>query len=313
MKNNNNALDNPHDKQFFSALRNVEIARDAIRACVPPELLVKMDLQNIRFYKTKLVSPQMKEFAADIFYEVPFLNSKALLMFHCEQESVPRRTVPLKVWQYLLLVLMEYTENHPNEPLPVPYPVIVYTGEQKFTYSTYLFDLFGDNKELAESLFYKGVPLIDVCRLDDEDIQKYRLFGLCEYAFKHKSTKNFEQCLEILVPWIGEIANRLGQDYAKIMMMYVAHAFINGDVILFVKKIQQHLSKELGDEAMTIAQQLRNEGMQQGMQQGIRQNSHEIAKKLILKGLDEEFIAETTGLRVEEIRKLKKELEPTKH
>lgn len=83
MSNQTNGIDNPHDKQFFSALRNVEVAREAISACLPTELVLNMDLQNIRFYKTKLVSPQMKEFEADIFYEVPFRNSKALLMFHC--------------------------------------------------------------------------------------------------------------------------------------------------------------------------------------------------------------------------------------
>lgn len=67
MSNPANGIDNPHDKQFFSALRNVEVARDAIRACLQTELLVNLDLQNMRAYKTKLVSPQMLEFEADIF------------------------------------------------------------------------------------------------------------------------------------------------------------------------------------------------------------------------------------------------------
>jgi len=103
--NDNHSIHNPHDKLFFDALRNSNIAKDAINAYLPKELLKQMDLSKLTPYKTKLVSPQMKEFQADVLYEIPFQETKALVLFHCEQESKPKRTIPLKVWQYLFLVL----------------------------------------------------------------------------------------------------------------------------------------------------------------------------------------------------------------
>jgi predicted transposase YdaD len=185
----------PHDKIFFTALKNHAIARDAIRSHVPSELVCRLDLTKMTLYKTKLVSPQMKEFQADILYEIPFADTTALVLFHCEHESKPKRTIPLKVWQYLFLVLMEYAENHPSQPLPIPFPLVIYTGEAEFKYSTNLFDLFGEHRELAQEYFLQGVPLVDVCRLEDEDIKKHPLFGLSEFAFKHKKSKDFEAFL----------------------------------------------------------------------------------------------------------------------
>jgi len=323
--NNKNTIDKPHDKALFSALRNHNIARDAIKSCLPAELLEQLDLHAIKPYRTKMVSPQMKAFEADIFYEIPFKNSKALVLFHCEQESNPNPIIALRVWQYILLVLMDYAENHPKEALPVPFPVIVYTGERKFTHSTYLFDLFGENKDLAESLFYQGIKLIDVCRMSDEDIRKHRLFGLCEYAFKHKKRADFEDFLKVLIPWLHEVECQIGPYYAKILVHYVVDEFKHGDMDLFLDEVKIHLSKELGDEAMTIAQQLRQEGMQQGVQQGIQQGMQqgirqgmqfekcEIAKKLLMQKMPVGLIAEATDLTIAEVKALRKELVPTKH
>lgn len=310
-------IDNVHDKQFFAALRNLDIARDAIQAHLPPALLAQLNLQAMRLYHTKLVSPQMKEFEADVFYEIPFQNSTALLLFHAEQESKPRRIMPLKVWQYLFLVLMEYAENHPKQPLPVPLPIIVYTGEQPFKYSTYLFDLFGEQKSLAESLFYQDIPLIDVCRMSDDDIKKHRLFGLSEYIFKHKADKQFADSLPTIIDWLSEMERHGFTQYAKMVIGYVIHAFSNADITIFANAISLHLSKELGDQAMTMAEQLRQQGMQAGMQAGMQQGmnakTREIAMNLLRAHIAPEIIAETTHLSQDEIKKLLTEVENTKH
>ena len=68
---------------------------------------------------------------------------------------------------------------------------------------------------------------------------------------------------------------------------------------------------------MTLAQQLENRGILKGMQQGMRQGMHlktsEIAKKLLMKKMPVELIAEATDLTIAEVEALRKELEPTKH
>ncbi len=40
------------------------------------------------------------------------------------------------------------------------------------------------------------------CRLADEDIKKHTLFGLTEFAYKHKKMKDFESFLDTIIPWL---------------------------------------------------------------------------------------------------------------
>jgi hypothetical protein len=60
--NSKNTIDKPHDKALFSALRNHNIARDAIKSCFPAELLEQLDLHAIKPYRTKMVSPCILRF-----------------------------------------------------------------------------------------------------------------------------------------------------------------------------------------------------------------------------------------------------------
>ncbi len=45
-------------------------------------------------------------------------------------------------------------------------------------------------------------------------------------------------------------------------------------------------------------------GIQQGMQQGMHRREHEIAKNILSKSTAPEFIADVTGISLEEIQKL---------
>jgi predicted transposase/invertase (TIGR01784 family) len=299
-------LHNPHDKALFHALKNHKVARDAMRAFLPSELLLQSNLDQIRMYKTKLVSPEYKEFEADIIYEIEMNSGKGLFLFHCELQSTVAKDMPLRVWQYLLLVLMEYTENHPKLPLPLVYPIIIYTGEKLYSATTNFFELFATQKDLAKQFLLQDIRLIDVCRMADEDIQKHRLFGLTEFAFKYKATQNFRKFLEVLMPWLHEVECELGSQYAKIVLKYVVNEFSSGNYEQFTEVAQTYLSKELGEDAMTIAQQLREEGRLEGRLEGELIKEREIAKRMLESGSDSTFVVKVTGLSLEQIKELQK-------
>jgi len=321
-------IHNPHDKLFFGAMRNINMAKDAARAYIPNKILIHLDFTKMKSHKTKLVSPQLKEFQADVLYEIPFKGKKALLLFHCEQESKPNRLITLKIWQYLCLAFNEHAENHPNEPLPAPFSLVLYTGEARFYHSTHFFDLFGENKQLAEQFFTQGVTLVDVCRLEDEEIKKHPLFGLTELAFKYKKRKNFKGFLEIAIPWLHRVGLKIGDDYVKLYVQYMLDVFSEGSYDIFVKMTAEYHAKQLGEKTMTMAQQLRAEGREQGMQQGmtiaqqwkqegleqgLHQGMQQVAKTLLISKLPKSLIAKATGLSLEEIENIEKTLEVITH
>ena len=63
--------------------------------------------------------------------------------------------------------------------------------------------------------------------------------------------------------------------------------------------------RDLGNVLDTAKEEGRKEGLEEGLKEGEKRKSIEIARKLLASGLPEEFIAGSTGLTLEEIRKLK--------
>lgn len=321
----NQTLHQPHDKLLFQSLRNPRIAQDALESYLPKELLSQADLSNIRLYKTKLISPQYKAFEADIIYEIPLVDSACLCIFHCEHQTKIEKTLPLRLWQYMLLVLSEYSEQHPKNPLPLPYPMVIYTGEQKYNKSTNLFDLFEQQKESALQYMTQPIKLLDVCQMDDDEILKKRLFSLSELAFKYKNTYHFARFLETVFPLIEKVASQTGEQYINNLLTYITNAFTHADHQQYEKVVQEYLSKKRKEKSMTIVEQWQLIGLKKGLQEG-REKGHleglreghreghqkglEAGKRLtainLLKiNIDEKLIAKATGFSLEEVQALK--------
>lgn len=303
-------IHNPHDKALFKSLEILEVAKDALQAYLPKALLNMANLEGIKHYRTKFVTPEFQQFDADIIYEVPMENNhKGLFLFHIEHQSRVEKHMPLRMWQYMLLLLMEYGKNHPKEPLPLIYPLVIYTGEVPYKESMDIFDLFGEHGYLARNYLLKPIQLVDVCELADEDIKKHHYFGLAEFAFKYKFTQDFEKFLQEFFPWVHEVEFQIHQDYIIMLLKYLVDINPTANYEIFVEQTKNYLSKELGEKAMTIAEQLERRGMEKGIQQGIEQGlakkSKEIARNLLLLGeLSIESISVVTQLSIEEIQVL---------
>lgn len=305
---------NPHDKLLFLSLQNKDVARDAMRAHLPQALLEVANLDKIKLYNTKFVTPEFKYFEADVLYEVPLKNGKGLFMMHCEHQSSIDANMPLRVWQYLFGVLADFRQNHPKEPLPVIWPIILYTGYREYSASTDFFEMFDENKELAQQFMLNEFKLVDVRRLPDSDIRKHKLFGLTEFAFKHKWTQDFKRVIDEQMQWMSvEVSDHKYKNYARMLATYIISEYKKGSVELIIEAAEQYLDETLSEDVMTIADQLiakgKQEGMQKGMQEGMQKGekaaARKIARSLIKQGLPLELIAESTGLSLSELQSLK--------
>jgi len=288
-------LHQPHDKLMFSALRQKAVAKGLFYHQLPEALLSLADFSRMKLRNTKFVTPQYQAFEADILYEIPLADRTGLFLLHCELQSTVDSMIALRVWQYILLLLMEWHDDHPGEPLPVVYPIIVYTGAAGYHASTEFFDLFGNQKALAKSYLFNEITVVDVCRLEDSDIRKHDLFGLTEFAFKYKETREFGHFMDEFLSWMNDLSDTINKDYAKMLLKYVMNVYREADTQTFVDKAQHHLSTALGEEAMTIAQQLRQEGMQEGTQA--------MALRLVMEdGMPVERAANLANLSVESLQ-----------
>ena len=109
--------------------------------------------------------------------------------------------------------------------------------------------------------------------------------------------------------WIEKYQSLLNDSsipYAEIGFYYILAVDASADTL---EKLQKNAEPKTKETIMNAAQRLIQQGVQQGVQQGMQQGMQarnlEIAKQMLSKGLDMQFICEMTGLSEAKINALK--------
>jgi hypothetical protein len=195
--------------------------------------------------------------------------------------------------------------------LPNIWPIILYTDKGDYPHSANFFDLFGNGKELAKSIFLNPFHLVNIYDIPESELREQFLFGLMVKAFKAKFVSELE-LVRSLLPNLKMVEQDDGWDYINTMLHYVFE--IND---FDPNKIFNELSLVLTDETrtkiMTTADRLRQEGMEHGRQQGKHEGKVEGRQEaleqvvLTLVKMDKPIaeIAKITRLPIEKIKVLR--------
>ena len=145
--------------------------------------------------------------------------------------------------------------------------MILYTGKRPYTYSTDIFELFGNNKELAKDILYKPYQLIDLQKIPDEEFKLQLWFGVMARIMKHIYKKDIIFYLRETISKLKDIETQGDTDYTYKIITYLFEA---GEVIdqnEFIETITNGLSVD-EEKIMTLAQIYRAEGEQAGVIKG---------------------------------------------
>jgi hypothetical protein len=185
------------------------------------------------------------------------------------------------------------------------YPTVVYTGDEPWNAALDIFPLFAEAEELAREILFKPYQLQDVKRTSDDKLRQQELSGLVAFALKYRKTRDFQQFLKKLLPWVHQVELQhaaFGTSLGRVVLKYVIDGSPEGNKDLLVQEAQYYLSHELQGDIMTIAQQWKQEGKQeamviayqwkeeglnQGMQQGMQQGLHEGMQQGLHQGMQQ--------------------------
>jgi len=153
--------------------------------------------------------------------------------------------------------------------------------------------------------------LVDVTVIPEEDILKHGMIAWLELVQKLVRVRDMMD----IAPYLIRLDKRfpLNDDLFKSLLYYLFQEGETASRPLFFEALSSTTQRE---NVMTIAEELRKEGLEeglkQGIQQGIQQGKEEglkqatltIAKKLMADGESPEKIQKYTGLPVEDIARL---------
>jgi predicted transposase/invertase (TIGR01784 family) len=249
----------PNDKLFKKSMADVRVAQEFFETNLPATILECVDLSSLSLEKHSFIDEHYKSTEADLVYSVKLDDSTAYFYLLCEHQSKVDRDMAFRFLVYIIRLMELHLQRYPGNPLPIVYPILVYSGEQKWDAPLEIFELFGNQASLAREILFKPYKLIDLQRVPDEELHKQTWSGLFQYALKCRHLSEYRLFLETLFPWLKELSDLNARDYVTTVLSYTMDGMEVGDVKLFLEKSQE-LPEKLRGEVMTIAQQLEQRG-----------------------------------------------------
>ncbi len=188
-----------------------------------------------------------------------------------------------------------------NKTLPLVIPILFYQGRKSpYPYSMNWLDNF-DDPALAKHLYSQDFPLVDITVIPDEDIMRHRSMAALTLIQKHIRQRDLTRFLNKLAGLLTR--NHISGQQVIALVNYMLQAGEAQDARTLLYEMAQH-APQYGDELMTLAEQLKQEGRLEGIQTGEHENSRKIARAMLEKGFPTADIIELTGVSAEELPSL---------
>jgi len=297
-------------------MSNFRIAKEFFEFHLPPHVQAKIDLSTLKPRKDTFIDHALGASRADMLFSVQFGKEIGYIYILLEHQSQPDRMMAFRLHKYMLQICGQHLKEYPkSQYLPLVYPLVYYTGQEKYSEPLTLWDLFTE-PELAKSFFIEPFKLIELRTIEDKELRKKVWAGAVQYIMKRAYERDIFPFLQAIKPLLEEIGR---QDFGCIqdIMCYTlekAESDWKEGVIELFKEV---VSEEKKGEIMSIADRFREEGaqlgeqrgVQKGLQQGVLQGIQKIAIKMLADGQSITFISRITGLSEAEIKDLQKNLD----
>jgi len=324
---------NPHDRFFRTMMTEPKVIREFFEQNLPSNIKSVIDYATIQLQKESFIDDKLKLQITDLLYSAEFSGKIGYLYLLVEHQSTPDRLMAFRILKYIVAIMehhVKQTKAGKLGKLPIVYPMIFYTGNKSYNYSTDLFDLFGskEERELAKDILWQPYRLIDLSKISDEKLKEFLRYGVIARTMKHIYQRDFLPILKDIIKDLRDIEAIGEKSYIYAILSYIVEA---GEVSKqeFIETVKTGLSQVNEVNIMTLAEQFRQEGyekakavlaeqfMREGEQRGIEKGKLEgrqegeqealkaVAIKLFSQGMTIPQVANITGLSVWDVEQLK--------
>ena len=266
-------ISNPHDRFFRAAMKNHALAEEFFKANLPQKILEALVLESLSLLETSFIEENLKEERSDVLFECKIQEEIAVLYILIEHQSTPTKDLPFRLFKYIFGVMDNYTkEKKVTDHLPLVYPIVFYNGEASpYPYSIDIFDLWKDPLGMMREVFFQPIRLIDVKTFPEEALNQFTWFHAMVKAMCHIRARDMTEFLpEILGKAVKILQLPQGEKYIHLLLYYIAEAGEVFDIEAFRTKSAQ-LSTDLGEQTMTLMQQLLDQGRKEGVLEGLKE------------------------------------------
>jgi len=298
---------------FRQFLSQPDVARDFMEIHLPAELREICDLSTLTLESGSFVEDDLRQYFSDVLYSLKTRAGDGYIHVLIEHQSAPDKHMAFRLLRYAVAAMQRHLEAG-HKTLPLVIPVLFYAGKRSpYPFSTRWQDEF-DDPLLAEKLYSRAFPLVDVTIIPDEEIAEHRSMAALTLLQKHIRQRDLAELVDRLTPIL--LTGYLSSSQVVSLIHYILQAGETSDAQSFVRELAQRVPQH-GDALMTIAQQLEQKGIEKGIEEGIqigREKGHsegerdatlKIARTMLQNGLDRDTVMKMTGLTDEELSQIR--------
>ena len=295
----------PHDALFKQFLTHPETAKDLLDIHLPTELREICDLSTLKLESGSFIEESLRPYYSDVLYSLKTSQGNGYVYALIEHQSKPDKHMAFRLMRYAIAAMQQHLEAG-HEHLPLVIPLQFYHGKvSPYPYEMNWLQGFA-NPTIAKQLYTQDFPLVDVTVISDDEIMQHRRIALLELVQKHARHRDIMELVEPLVTLL--LTDYTTDKQVQSLMNYLLQVGETNNLEALITTLASSVPKH-EDTLMTIAEQLqakgRKEGIQlgeaKGRQEGRQDTLNEMARKMLLNGMDSQAIMAVTGLSAEEL------------
>jgi predicted transposase YdaD len=284
----------PHDALFKAAFEAPQHAAGVFRSLLPTTVEDALAWNTVRHEPGSFIDADLADRHSDLLFSIEVRETRAYLYLLLEHQSTNDDDMPLRMLIYLVRIWERYRKQHKKGPLPLIIPAMISHAPGGWTAPVAFEDLFDPHPASIPGLA-KLVPsfsllLEDLVHVGNDELKQRALAVFPKLAmWVLRDARSTEQLLQNLQPWVEALREVLrtphGMEAVAQLLRYIA--LVGGDVQFkeFRAKIREQIPEAEG-VAMTIAEELRQEGRAEGLRngraEGLRNGRVETLEKLLL-------------------------------
>lgn len=282
-----------HDAVFKTFMCHPDTARDFLEFHLPASLRQLCDLGSLKLESGSFIEENLRAYYSDVLWSLKTAEGEGFINVVIEHQSSPDAHMAFRLMRYAMGAMQRHLDAG-HKKLPLVIPMLFYHGAvTPYPFSLCWLDEFSD-PATARQLYTAAFPLVDITVVADDEIMQHRRIALLELMQKHIRKRDLMGLMEQLVALL--VKGYANDSQLKTLFNYMMQTGDATHFSEFLTEVAQR-SPHHKERLMTIADRLR----QQGIQQGKRDEAQRIARMMLADGIDAHTVARITGLPVDEL------------
>ena len=310
------SLHNPHDKLFKASLKYPAVAREFLELHLPESIKQHLDFDTVTNCDITLIDDTLNLTQTDVLFKCRLASHEAYIYILAEHESNVDPLIAFWLMKYMISIWDHHIKVHtPSKalPLPVIFPLVFYTGDSQYTAPREFWQLFGEHSEEMKSLFTAPFHLIETSTIPEDVLLSHMYAGTLGFILRKYFRKNIQHELQKIINNLNRLEQCELSQYVVQLLQYMlnideGHKNINE----LIEVLKENLSPKLENTMSSLAEKLILEGERKGELRGeLRgelKGKLKIAQTMLNLGSEPVFVAQATGLQLEQIKELQKKI-----